>query len=101
MTTDTRPFEEMTAIAKQAKEQALVAADDYFNFLRKTISSHPSGGTEFGKGLERSCRKEHHCGSGIRPQTQRSKGFSGGISSSNRIHAVSIRCIKRRNKKPR
>jgi phasin family protein len=52
VTTDTRPFEEMTAIAKQAKEQALAVTDDYFNFLRKTISSYPSGATEFGKGLK-------------------------------------------------
>ena len=42
MTTDTRPFEEMNTIAKQIKEQALVATDDYFRFLKKTISSNPS-----------------------------------------------------------
>ncbi len=52
MTMDTRPFEEMTAIAKQAKEQALAVTDDYFNFLRKIISSYPSGATEFGKDLK-------------------------------------------------
>jgi hypothetical protein len=52
VTTDTRPFEEMTAIAKQAKEQALAVTDDYFNFLRKIISSYPSGATEFGKDLK-------------------------------------------------
>jgi hypothetical protein len=52
VTTDTRPFEEMTAIAKQAKEQALAVTDDYFNFLRKVISSYPSGATEFSKDLK-------------------------------------------------
>ena len=35
MTTDTRPFEEMNTIAKQIKEQALVATDDYFKFLKR------------------------------------------------------------------
>ena len=39
MTTDKRPFEEMNTIAKQMKEQALVVTDDYFKFLKKTISS--------------------------------------------------------------
>ena len=52
MTTDTRPFEEMNTIAKQIKEQALVATDDYFKFLKKTISSHPSRRTEVGNILK-------------------------------------------------
>ena len=52
MTTHTRPFEEMNTIAKQIKEQALVATDDYFKFLKKTISFHPSRGTEVGDVLK-------------------------------------------------
>jgi phasin family protein len=48
VTTDTRPFEEMNTIAKQIKEQALVVTDDYFKFLKKTISSHPARGSEVG-----------------------------------------------------
>ena len=44
MTTDKTPFEEMNTIAKQMKEQALVVTDDYFKFLKKTISSNPSRG---------------------------------------------------------
>ena len=39
VTTDKRPFEEMNAIAKQIKEQALVVTDDYFKFLKKPF--HP------------------------------------------------------------
>jgi phasin family protein len=42
----------MNTIAKQIKEQVLVATDDYFKFLKKTISAYPSGATEFGKGLK-------------------------------------------------
>jgi enolase len=46
MTTDKKPpFEEMNTIVKQMKEQALVVTDDYFKFLKKTISSNPSRGT--------------------------------------------------------
>ena len=58
MTTDTRPFEEMTTIAKQIKEQALVATDDYFKFLKKTISSHPAKkGSEVGDVLKSNAEK--------------------------------------------
>ena len=34
---------------EQTKEQALGAVDTYFDYLKKTISSTPSGGTEFGE----------------------------------------------------
>ena len=33
----------------QTKKQMLVAVDGYFDFLKKTISSYPSGGTELGE----------------------------------------------------
>ncbi len=53
---DLNPFGDLNAEAKQAveqtKEQALVAADTYFDFLKKTISSSPTGGTEFGERLK-------------------------------------------------
>ena len=67
MAKDPKPMEVSNAQAKQAvnetkhatdrmkqaveetKEQALGVADTYFDFLNKTISSFPSGGTEFGE----------------------------------------------------
>jgi hypothetical protein len=57
VTTDTKPFEEMSAIAKQIKEQALLVTDDYFKFLKKTISSNPSKGTEVGAVLKSNAEK--------------------------------------------
>jgi phasin family protein len=57
VTTDTRPFEEMNTIAKQIKEQALVVTDDYFKFLKKTISSHPARGSEVGDVLKSHAEK--------------------------------------------
>ena len=33
----------------QTKKQMLVAVDGYFDFLKKTISSYPSGGAELGE----------------------------------------------------
>jgi hypothetical protein len=52
MAKDQKPAEELSAIADQTKEQALAATDTYFNFLKKTISSYPSGGTAFGDNLK-------------------------------------------------
>ena len=57
MATDTKPFEEVNEIAKQIKEQALVVTDDYFKFLRKTISSNPSKGSDVGAVLKSNAEK--------------------------------------------
>jgi hypothetical protein len=42
----------MKQVVEETKGQALGAADTYFDFLNKTISSFPSGGTEFGEKLK-------------------------------------------------
>ena len=75
MAKDPKPMEVSNAQAKQAvnetkhatdrmkqaveetKEQALAGADTYFDFLNKTISSFPSGGTDFGEKQKASPRK--------------------------------------------
>jgi Phasin protein len=57
VTPDNRPFEEMNAIAKQIKEQALVVTDDYFKFLKKAISSNPSQGSDVGAVLKSNAEK--------------------------------------------
>jgi len=51
MAKDPNPFE-LNAAAKQAMEQAHQAVDTYFDFLKKTVSSFPSGGTELGEKLK-------------------------------------------------
>ena len=43
---------EVKRATDQATEQALGAMDTYFDYLKKTISSSPSGGTEFGEKLK-------------------------------------------------
>ena len=52
MARERKPMEDLNAQAKQAveetKEEALGAADTYFDFLKKSISAFPSGGTEIG-----------------------------------------------------
>ena len=55
------PLEELNATAKKAAEQtteqALSAANNYFAFLRKTIASFPSGGTDLGEHLKNYAEK--------------------------------------------
>ena len=41
--------EELSAIGKQTMAHAYSAMDYYFDHLRKTVASAPSGGTEFGE----------------------------------------------------
>jgi len=52
MKIDQKPLEELNAMAKQTMEQAHGAVDNYFGFLQKTVSSFPSGGTDFGEKLK-------------------------------------------------
>ena len=98
MTTDTKPFEEMNTIAKQIKEQALVATDDYFKFLKKTISSHPAKGSEVGDVLKSNAEKNIDLVQEFVHKLSEAKDFSGRLASANRVHAVTIRCIGRANK---
>jgi hypothetical protein len=52
MPKEQKPAEESSGIAKQSMEQARGAVDIYFDYLKRTISSTPSGGTEFGEKLK-------------------------------------------------
>jgi hypothetical protein len=52
MAKDQKPVEQMDALSKQAMAQAHEALDVYFDFLKKSVSSFPSGGTELGEKLK-------------------------------------------------
>jgi len=52
MAKDQKPVEQMDAFSKQAMEQAHEALDVYFDFLKRSVSSFPSGGTELGEKLK-------------------------------------------------
>ena len=52
MAKDQKPADQMDAFSKQAMAQAHEALDTYFDFLKKTVSSFPSGGTEVGEKLK-------------------------------------------------
>jgi hypothetical protein len=51
MAKSTNPFE-LNAAAKQVMEQAHEALDAYFDVFKKSVSSFPSGGTDFGEKLK-------------------------------------------------
>ena len=96
MTTDTRPFEEMNAIAKQIKEQALVATDDYFKFLKKTVSSHPARGSEVGDVLKSNAQRNIELVQGYVHKFSEAKDFSDALRV--QTEYVTIRCIWGANK---
>jgi hypothetical protein len=52
MAKDRKPAEELIAFANQGMEQARNAVDTYFDYLKRTVSSTPSGGTDFGEKLK-------------------------------------------------
>ncbi len=52
MAKDQKPADQMDAFSKQAMAQAHEALDTYFDFLKKSVSSFPSGGTDLGEKLK-------------------------------------------------
>jgi hypothetical protein len=75
MAKDQKPADQMDAFSKQAMAQAHEALEIYFDFLKKSVSSFPSGGTELGEKLKGSeCSKHHRC-AGTRKETEPSEGF--------------------------
>jgi hypothetical protein len=79
VTTHPKPFEEMNTIAKQIKEQALVATDDYFKFLKKTISSHPAKGSEVGDVLKSNAEKNIDLVQEFVHKLSEAKDFQGAL----------------------
>jgi len=49
MAKETMKGEELSALGKQTMAHAYSAMDYYFDHLKKTVASVPSGGTEFGE----------------------------------------------------
>jgi hypothetical protein len=52
MAKNQKPADQMDAFSKQAMAQAHDALDNYFDFLKKSVSSLPSGGTDLGEKLK-------------------------------------------------
>jgi hypothetical protein len=52
MAKEQRPVAQLSGIAERTIEQGRDAVDMYFDTLKRTISSYPTGGTEFGEKLK-------------------------------------------------
>jgi hypothetical protein len=52
MAKDRKPTEQLSGLAELTKEQARNAVDTYFDYLKRTVSAAPSGGTEYGEKLK-------------------------------------------------
>ena len=57
MAKDRKAAEDLSGPAEQTMEQVRTATDIYFDYLKKAVSSTPSGGTEFGEKLK-SCAEQ-------------------------------------------
>ena len=53
MTKYKEPLEELSAITAQTMDKTRGAVDNYFNFLLKSVSSFPWGGTDLSEELKR------------------------------------------------
>ena len=75
MAKDQKPADQMDAFSKQAMAQAHEALEIYFDFLKKSVSSFPSGGTELGEKLkDQSVQNIDRCAR-TRKETEPSEGF--------------------------
>jgi hypothetical protein len=83
MAKDPKPREDLNSQAKQAvdqtKEQVLGAVDSCFDFLKKTISSYPSGGTEFGEKLKSYAEKNLAATHEFVKQLSQTKDFQDAV----------------------
>jgi len=52
MPNDKDAFEDLSAITAQTMDKTRVVVDNYFNFLQKTMSSYPWGGSDLGEKLK-------------------------------------------------
>ena len=91
MAKDMNSFELNTA-AKQAMEQAHQAVDTYFYFLKKSVSSFPSGGTDLGEKLKDQGVQNITVVHELVKRLSSGEGFRGSASNSDGIYAFATEC---------
>jgi hypothetical protein len=92
--------EELSAIGEQTMAHAYSAMDYYFDHLKETIASAPSGGTEFGENKS-FCGAEHFGNTRICEGADLRQGRPGYTANSDGIRAVAIGGVWRAGKRPR
>ena len=86
---------ELSATGKQTMPHAYSAMDYYFDHLKKTVASAPSGGSEFGEKVKSLCGEEHCRHPGICEGAELREGCSRYASNSDGIHANAIGSVWR------
>ena len=90
MAKDKTRGEELGAIDKQTMAHAYSAMDYYFDHLKKTVASAPSGGTEFGEKVKVYAEKNISATQEFVRELKLRQGYSGYASNSDGIHANAI-----------
>ena len=90
MTKEKTRGDELSAIGKQTMAHAYSAMDYYFDHLKKTVASAPSGGSEFGEKVKVYAEKKHCRHPGICEGAELREGYSRYASNSDGIHANAI-----------
>jgi len=93
--------DEFNAIGKQTMARAYSAMDYYFDHLKKTIASAPSGGTEFGEKVKASAEQNISATQEYVREADLRQGRPGYTANSNGIRAVTIGGVWRAGKRPR
>ena len=105
MARERKPTEDLNAQAKQAveetKEQALGAADTYFDFLNKTVASFPSGGTDFGEKVKSYAEKNIAATHAFIKQLSRAKDFQDALRIQTEFMQAQMQAIGEQTKKSR
>ena len=84
----TRGDDEFSAIGKQTMARAYSAMDYYFDHLKKTIASAPSGGTEFGEKVKACAEQNISATQEFVRELELRQGYPRYVTNSDGIHAL-------------
>ena len=82
--------DELSAIGKQTMARAYSAMDYYFDHLKKTVASAPSGGTEFGEKVKACAEQNISATQEFVRELSLRQGYPGYAANSDGIHALAI-----------
>jgi hypothetical protein len=90
MTKEETRGDELSAIGKQTMAHAYSAMDYYFDHLKKTVASAPSGGTEFGEKVKACAEQNISATQEFVRDLSYAKDIQDYVTNSDGIHADSI-----------
>jgi hypothetical protein len=93
--------DEFSAIGRQTTARAYSAMDYYFDHLKETIASAPSGGMEFGEKVKASAEQNISATQELCEGADLRQGHPGYTANSDGIRAVAIGGVWRAGKRPR